>query len=481
MSIKKNIFYNVSLSVLNALFPIVTAPYISRVLGVENVGVIRFVTTCVSYFVLFAALGIGFYGVRELAKYREDQAKCSQIFTSLSTIVFCSTLVVTFFFILSINLIPEFKEHRLLFSVYGITLYLAPVTMDWYFQAKENFRMITIRSFVVKLLALASLFIFVRERNDVMPYILITVFSIVVTNVWNLCYAFKTGLRITLQKIDIHRHIKPMFVFMSSNVAIGVFVMINIVMLGFLSSYEQVGFYTSANIILIAITSFFAAISTALLPRLSFNDAQKNNETNAALLQKIFDLNALLIVPMAVGLCLISSRFIPLFFGREFVGSIVPMQILSLNLIITMFNYLLGFNVLMVFGYEKKYLYTVIYAALLSFALNLLIIPFYGAIGTAIVAIVSNVFCCGLLLYFVNKFTQIRFRWKEMGIATFFSLPFFALYFFCNMFITRDILFLLVFICLTTTIYFILQFFMKNHLVHQILYIGMRRFKSKKF
>ena len=480
MSIKKNIFYNVSLSVLNVLFPIITAPYISRVLGVENVGVVRFVMANVGYFALFATLGIGFYGVRELAKYRDDQAKCSQIFSSLFTIVFCSTLVVALLFVLFINFIPEFREHRLLFSLYGITLYLTPITMDWYFQAKENFRMITIRSLVVKLLALASLFIFVRERSDVVPYILITVFSIVATNVWNLYYAFNTGLRLTLCKLDLRRHIKPMFVFMSSNVAIGVFVMINIVMLGFLSSYEQVGYYTSANIILIAVTGLLAAVSTALLPRLSFNDAQKDDETNAVLLQKTFDLNALLIVPMAVGLCLVASRFVPLFFGNEFAGSIVPMQILSFNFIFVMFNYLLGFNVLMVFGYEKKYLLTVVCAAFLSFVLNLLFISYYGAMGAAIVAVVANGFSSGCFLYFVNKFTKIRFRWKAIRTAIVFSLPFFVLYYLFNMLMIHDIMFLCAFVCLSAAVYFFLQFKAKNYLVHQMVELGISRLKKKK-
>ena len=479
MSIKKNIVYNVSLSVLNVLFPIITAPYISRVLGVENVGVIRFVMTNVGFFALFAALGIGYYGVRELAKYKDDQAKCSQIFSSLFAIVSCSTLVVALLFVLFINLIPEFREHRLLFSLYGITLYLVPITMDWYFQAKENFRMIAIRSFVVKLLALVGLFIFVRERGDVVPYILISVFSVVATQIWNLSYAYRTGLHISFRNLELRKHIKPMFVFLLSNIAISIFVMIDTVMLGFLSSYEQVGYFTSPNVLLVTITSCFVAINIVLLPRLSFNNTQMDDNTNTMLLQKTFDLNALLIIPLAVGLSLIASRFVPLFFGSEFAGSIMPMQILSFRVIVVMINCFFAHNILMAFGHEKKILLTASCAAVASFACNLLLIPHYGAIGAAVASIIAESSQAGLILYFVYKITKIRVRWSAMGVAAFFTLPFFALYYLCNMLVVHDTAFLFVFVSLSAIVYFALQLLTKNYLVQKAMEIGINKLKDR--
>ena len=481
MSVKKNIVYNVSLSVLNVLFPIITAPYVSRVLGVENIGVVRFVINSVNYLTLFAMLGIGYYGVRELAKYKDDQEKCSQIFSSLFTILFCSTFLVTLFFVLSINLIPAFKEHRLLFSLYGITLYLVPISMDWYFQAKEKFRMITIRSLVVRLLCIASLFIFVRERSDILPYVLITVFSAIATQVWNLSYAFKTGLRIKLRNLELSRHTKAMLVFFGSNIAIYTYVMLDTVMLGFLSSYKQVGYYTSANMILDMLIGGFYAVNTVLMPRLSFNRAQNDDHANTALLQKTFDLNALLSVPIAIGLCLVASRFVPFFFGNEFAGSIAPMQVLSFKMILNMLNSFFVVNVLIVFGYEKKFLLVAVCTALLSFALNLLFIPHYGAIGAAIVAIaIGGCFQIGFNLYYVYKFTNVRLRWGAFRIAVLLSLPFFALNYLCNKLIMNDIAFLFIFVSLSAIVYFALQLLAKNYLLRQMIEIGINRLKLKR-
>lgn len=481
MSVKKNIFYNVSLSVLNLLFPIITAPYVSRIMGVEFIGLVRFVTTSVNYFVLFAMLGIGTYGVRELAKYKNDQKKCSQIFSSLFTITLCSTLVVTLFFVLSINLVSEFKEYRFLFSVYGIVLYLAPVTMDWYFQAKENFQMITLRSFVVKLLCVVSLFLFVRERSDLIPYILISVFSTVATQIWDLSYAYKTGLRISLRHLELRRHIKPVFLFFFTSIIISIYDQINPVMIGFLSSYEQVGYYTSASMIIGMLLGGFYAINTVLLSRLSFNRAQKDDNANSELLQKTFDFNSLISVPMAIGLCLISLRFMPLFFGDEFAGSIVPMQILSFKLILDMLNGFFVINVLYVFGYEKKFLLIAACTALLSFALNMLFIPRYGAIGAAIVAIaIGGCFQIVFNLYVVYKHTHARLRWRAFPIAVLLSLPFFALHYLCDKLIIHDFAFLCIFISFSVIVYFTLQFLAKNYLVHQMIEIGINKLRKNK-
>jgi O-antigen/teichoic acid export membrane protein len=350
--------------------------------------------------------------------------------------------------------------------------------MDWYFQAKENFRMITIRSFVVKLLAFASLFVFVRERSDVVPYILISTFSVVTTQIWNLSYAYKTGLRISLRNLEIRKHIKPMFVFLWSNVAVSVFAMIDVVMLGFLSSYEQVGYYTSPGAVVDMILGGCIAINTALLPRLSYSYAQRNDTANAELLQKAFDLNALLIAPMAIGLFLIASHFIPFFLGLEFMGSIVPMQILAFKVPFWVFNNFFVLNALFVFGQEKKFLLVVTCTALLSFVLNLFFIPHYGAIGAAIVAvIIGGGFQIGFNLYFVYKCTKVRVRWIAMRTAILCTLPFFALYYICERFISHNVIFLGVFISLSAMMYFMLQIVAKNSLVHQIIENGKNRLR----
>jgi O-antigen/teichoic acid export membrane protein len=470
MSVRENIFYNFLLSSLNFIFPLFSAPYISRVLGVENIGLVNFAMSYVGYFAVIAVLGVDYYGVREIAKYKDDQKKTSKVFSELFLINCVTTIVVTIIYFLSIWHIPSLQQNWKIFVLVGVNLYLIPISLDWYFRGLEYFKIITNRSIVIKFLSFVGLFIFVKQREDVIPYILLYVCSVIGTYILNFIYAKKTGLKIKWTNINVKVHIKPMLIFFVSHVAISIFTMLDVLMLGFLSSYKQVGFFTSPNRILGIIMSFFAAINTALIPRLAFNQQQQSNDNaNKELLQKAFDFSSLLIIPAAIGLCLLSARFIPFFLGPEFLGSILPMQILSFKIIVVMINSFFGFNILMTFGYENKYAIVLFTCALFSFVLNLIFIPKYGAGGAAATTIAAESLEVLLNLFLVYKFTKIRINWMSVVLAMICTLPFFVLYFLCNILIQNSVLFLLIFIGLSILVYVILQLFIvKNYLLIQI-------------
>ena len=158
MSIKKNLAYNISLNILNVLFPVVTVPYVSRILNPEGVGLANFAITYVSYFALFAALGISIYGVREIAKFKDRTDKISQVFSELFKITLISTLLISTVFILTLYLIPQLAVDRKILLVSGLTLFFTPVAIDWYFAGLEQFKIITLRSVIIKLLCIAGLF-----------------------------------------------------------------------------------------------------------------------------------------------------------------------------------------------------------------------------------------------------------------------------------------------------------------------------------
>jgi O-antigen/teichoic acid export membrane protein len=460
------------------IFPVVTAPYISRVLGVENIGIVNFATSYVSYFILFAALGVGYYGVREIARYKNDMEKTSEIFSGIFKINTITTIIVTIAYIASVYYIPELRQHCKIFIISGITLYLAPITIDWYFQGLENFKMITIRSLIIRCLSFAGLFVFVRQREDIIPYILLSAFATIATNIWNLGYARKIGLKIRWRSIHSKIHIKPMLVFFMSNVAISIYIMLDTLMLGFLSSYEQVGLYTSVIKIFAIVTGGISAINATLIPRLSFNNKEQNHEANKALLQKTFDINSILIIPMATGVCLIASRFVPVFFGYEFMGSIVPMQLLSFNIIATVINIFLSQNILMVFGYENKLLITVILTAIFSLIVNLILIPRYGAVGAAITSLISKYFEVVLQVCMLFHFTKIRINMSVLFISASLSLPFFVLYLLFNRVIENNTVFLTAFISICILIYIILQrYYVKNYLIVQLMNLIINKIK----
>lgn len=317
MSIKKNLAYNISLNILNVLFPVITVPYVSRVLNPEGIGLANFAITYVSYFALFAALGISIYGVREIAKLKDRTDKISQIFSELFKITLISTLLVSAVFILTLYLVPQLAADRKILLVSGLTLFFTPVAIDWYFAGLEQFKLITLRSVIIKLLCIAGLFLFVRTKQDVIIYVLLNVLAVVAGNTWNILYATRKGLKIKLTGIRTKPHLKPMLILFSSVLAVSIFVMLDTLMLGFMCTYEEVGFYTSAAKIAKLFIPIFSSLGIVLLPRLSYN-RQNNKETeNSFLLQKSFDFTIFLTVPAMFGLFLLASRFVPFFSVRH--------------------------------------------------------------------------------------------------------------------------------------------------------------------
>ncbi len=477
MSLKKNILYSISINVLNLLFPIVTVPYISRILGADHIGLVSFATTYVSYFSLFAALGVNYYGVRELAKHKHDQSRICKIYSELFFITCLSTFIASLIFFVSVMVIPELRKERMIFIIAGISLYLIPISIDWLFQALENFKIITIRSLIIKGCAFFSLFVFVRDRNDVINYLLISSFATIGANLWNVVYAKKSGYSIQIKKIDLKQHIKPMFIFLGSNVAVNIFVMLDVVMLGLMADYKQVAYFSSPNKILMLIIAAFGAINAVLLPRLSRNNQACDYSSNEQLLQKIFDITALFIIPLSVGLCLMSSRFVPFFFGRDFIGCIGPMQILSFKVIVVMINSFFALNVLVALGHEKQFLQIVVWTALVSLVMNCFLIPFYGAVGASISAVIAETIQIFLNLFFVYKATRIRIKWKIMTHSAVCSIPILVLCFLSTRLFSADVSFLIFFVICSGVVYLMIQyFFARNYILIEIKHSFINRF-----
>ncbi len=193
-SIKINFLYNAILNVVNILFPVVTIPYVSRILGVEQIGIFSFVTTIVSYFSLFAALGMPLYGTREIAKRVGNQIEINNLFNELFSINVISSLVFTTLFLISVYVVPAFVENRSYFLISGISLYFCAFNIDWFYSGIENFRLITCRSIVVKLLMIVCLFLFVKSRNDLSVYILLNSLALLGNQLWNILSLRYSGL-----------------------------------------------------------------------------------------------------------------------------------------------------------------------------------------------------------------------------------------------------------------------------------------------
>ena len=268
-SLKKNAILNICKTTAGLLFPLVTFPYVSRVLGPENVGKVNYASSIVQYFAIFAALGTATYGMREAAKVRDDAQKLNQLVKEVFVINLLSTLASYALFFMAVFLVPNFAGYRILLLVSCTSILFTTLGMDWVYNALEEYAYITVRSLCFLFVSLVLLFVFVRNRNDYIQYAAVTVISSVGSNVLNFIHlrkkiSFRGGSRMELKK-----HLKPVFILFATAVAISLYTILDTTMLGFISGDEETGYYSAAIKLNRIVISVITAVGFVLRPRLS--------------------------------------------------------------------------------------------------------------------------------------------------------------------------------------------------------------------
>lgn len=428
MSLKSNAFYNILLNVSNVLFPFITTPYVSKVLGVENIGIVNFAITYASYFVMVAMLGVPTYGMRVIASYQISGNDNRQaVFIELSTIIFIFSLIVSSIYVISIFAIPQLYEQKDFLLVAGLTVYLASLNIEWYFGGRERFKLITVRSLVVKVAMTAGMFIFVRTRQDIMPYLLLMVGATLLNHVWNWIYLLRYDWKkVEWNTLRFKYHIKPLLMLFSATLAINIYTMLDTIMLGFLSDYNQVGYYTSAMKISRIVMPLVTAMSPVVFARVSALKESGETVQIKQILHNSFSYMYTLAVPLTIGLVVLSPRFVPMFFGPEFMPAILPMQLLALLVIIIGISNVYGTQMVQAMGHDKQFLMAVIFGTIINFTLNMLLIKPYGAIGASVASIAAEIVVLVIMAIFAHRIINLNIGFKNLVRPVVASLPIIA-------------------------------------------------------
>lgn len=409
-SIKKNFIYNILLGVSSVLFPLITAPYVSRVLEPDGVGLANFAVMYTGYFSMVACLGIPTYGIREIAKRRDSKGQLNDLFSELFTISVINTVAVSAIYVATVFFIPQLAEDWLLFLIAGCALYLSPFQIDWYFSGIECFGFITLRSIVVRAISIICLFLFVKDKQDLVIYVILGAVSNVGSNVWNYIALLRNGIRPRLTRKHLDERIKPLLVLFSSTVAISIYTVLDTLMLGFIKDYSQVGFYTYAthiSKILLAVVTSLSAVAT---PRMSYYSQLADSDRIRELANKSLSVITFLAMPMSVGLACVAPFFVPLFYGEGFQGTIVPLMVMSFVITAIGLNNLTGTQILIGLGHDTLFLKSVLAGTLSNFFMNLILIPHLGAIGASIASVLAETLVLVIGLRYVHTHTPIRFH-----------------------------------------------------------------------
>ncbi len=449
-SIKYNFIMNFILTATNVIFPLITFPYVSRVLQATGNGKVSFAASVANYFMMVASLGIPTYGVRACARVRDDKKELSKTVQELFIINFVVTAFVIITYLILIFSVPRFREDRVLFLINGINVVLNMFGMNYVYQALEQYDYITIRSIFFKLISIALMFLMVHQQSDYIIYGAITVFAAVGSYVFNFVRIKKYIDFRLYGKYDLKKHLKPIFTLFAQNLAVSIYTNLDTIMLGFMKTDADVGYYNVAVKIRGLLLSFVASLGNVLFPRMSYYVKKNMMEEFKKYMVKALNFELLMSLPLSLYFVLYSKESILFMAGSGYEGAILAMQIIIVAVIPNGLTGVLGIQVLTAMEKERYVLYSVIVGAVVDFLLNLVLIPNYGAAGAALATTITEFLVLLVqflytkdLLYEVKK----EFRWyyylsiciiagimaylvKYLSFRTFFSLVISAAIFF---------------------------------------------------
>lgn len=383
-TIKTNYIMNTLLAISSFIFPLITFPYVSRVLEPDGIGKVQFATSVVSYFNLFAQLGIPVYGIRAVAKVRDNESKLSKTCQELLIINLLMNIFAYSCLLISIICIPRLKELESLLLIISSTMFFSSIGMDWLFKGLEKYSLLAISSIFFKFIAVIATFVFINNHDDYIKYGLISIFASFASSIFNIIYAKKCISFKKASKYNFRKHIKALYTFMAMAFATTIYTNLDTVMLGFIRNDYEVGLYNAAikiRRVLIALVTSFGAV---LLPRLSYYVEHEQFDVFKDVVKKALYYVILVAVPLCVYFIVFSKEIIMLLSGSKYQKSIIPMQIIMPTVVMIGITNVLGMQIMVPFGKEKKVLLSELIGAIINIVSNLLLMPKYGVIGAAI-------------------------------------------------------------------------------------------------
>ncbi len=385
-SLKKNISYNIIYQIVTILMPLITAPYLSRIIGVSGMGMYSYTFTVAEYFVFFAMLGVSNYGNRTIAGCSSDN-RCTTFINIYATQLSVSLMVIVVYIAYVHFIVTNYKTLACIQLLYVMS---GGIDITWYFFGTEKFKLTTIRNVIVKLLCLGLIFAFVKSYGDIWKYTLIMASGYFVSQLLMWPYILH---ELKFQKPivgEMKVHFKNMLILFIPVIAITIYKMMDKIMLEALCDVNSVGYYESAEKIVRVPAYVITAIGTAMLPRMSKLGHDNNRMKMLSYFGLSVELSGILIFGMAFGLMGISQILIPVYYGQGFEESIVLLEALSLSLLFTTWASAIRTQYLVPLKHDKEYIISVFGGAIVNLSLNSFMIPLFGSLGAVIATIAAE-------------------------------------------------------------------------------------------
>lgn len=400
-SLKKNMVYQIGYEVLSFILPLITSPYISRVLGAEKIGIYSYSYSVAYYFHLFAMLGIKYYGTREIAASRESIKERNEKFTSVFLLHLFLTVVMSILYGLYCAFYT--RENRTIALIQGLFVLSAVLDINWLFFGLEKFKITVSRNIVIKICTACAVFLFVRENGDLWKYTLIMALGNFASQLVVWMFAFRYVKFVKVKWADILVHIKPMFMLFVPIIAVTILKYLSEILLGIFSTHEEVGLYDNAYKIITMPSALIVAVGTVMLPKMS--NLIKNNmgEKGEKYIEISYRYLMCLAIGMSFGLMAVADEFSVIFWGEEFAKCGTLIKILSVAIPFTAYANITRTQYLMPNNKDKIYMHSTIVAMLINVLFNILLVTEYQSVGVAWVTVLSELVIMIYQIFAIQK------------------------------------------------------------------------------
>ncbi|MGG8496008.1 flippase [Tenacibaculum sp. TC6] len=439
--IRKNFIYNNLLGFTNVLTPLIIFPYISRTIEPQGVGIVSFAISLTSIFVILGSLGIPIYGIREIAVSKDSEEKLSKTFSEIFIIQLYWLLVILIFYSIWIYFSGTFSYNPFLKVASYLYIIALTGTVNWFFQGIENYRLLAQLNIISKIIMIALVFLLIKSKEDYWLYYCVIVLTLLLNAFFILLKVFRI-VKFSFKNLNLKRHIKGIGILFSTQIAIGIYINLDIIFLNYFSNTTEVGFYSAANKVIKIFLLIITSLSTVLIPKIS-QYIEKNRKEEAILtIEKSMNFILFLGCPSIVLITMLAPEIIYVFAGDEFRFSSLLVQFLVPLLLLIGLSNIFGLQILVPFREEKKLMFAVLLGAIVSILLNVTLVPRWYSFGTTFALLFTELVITVLTFFYAKKIIDFNMPIKLFLKYLVGSLIFIPIYFLFKIFFKQEALLL---------------------------------------
>jgi Membrane protein involved in the export of O-antigen and teichoic acid len=462
MQVVKNYLYNAAYQIFVLLIPLITTPYLARVLGPTGVGINAYTNSIIQYFILFGSIGVNLYGNRQIAFVRDNKDKITKTFYEifLMRIITITLAYIVFLIFLLIN-----GSYHIYYLAQSVSIIAAAFDISWFFMGVENFGVTVLRNFVVKIVTLISIFIFVKSFNDLSVYILILSLSLLIGNMTLFPNLRRYIGKIDFKSLKIWQHLKPSMALFIPQIATQIYLVVNKTMLGSMTSVQYAGYFDQSDKMIKVVLAIVTATGTVMLPHVANAFMKGEVEKTKKFLYNSFSFVTSLSVPMMFGIAAISKKFVPLFFTDRFLAVVPLMMIESVVILLIAWSNALGTQYLLPTNQNGAFTKSVVLGAVVNIVVNIPLIMLWGAVGATVSTVLSELAVTGYQLYVLRRQISYRSLFTDTGKYLLAGAMMFIVIFVLDGRLANSWLMLIVEVIIGILIYFILLVVMKAKII----------------